>query len=53
MAPPAAGALCRYASEWTATKLRWDLAVDELEKNQLLKIAAGCSSDTVIYTPAP
>ncbi|MFE7044239.1 HNH endonuclease family protein [Streptomyces atratus] len=51
--PPAAGALCRYASEWTATKLRWDLTVDELEKDQLLDIAAGCGGDTVTYTPAP
>ncbi|MER5501259.1 HNH endonuclease family protein [Streptomyces sp. NPDC002561] len=51
--PPAPGALCRYAAEWTATKLRWDLAVDELEKDRLLDIAAGCGGTPVTYTPAP
>ncbi|MGW2183104.1 HNH endonuclease, partial [Streptomyces sp. NPDC001732] len=51
--PPAPGALCRYAAEWTATKLRWDLAVDELEKDRLLDIAASCGGTPVTYTPAP
>ncbi|MFJ3883009.1 hypothetical protein ACIPW5_36865 [Streptomyces sp. NPDC090077] len=51
--PPAPGALCRYVSEWTATKLRWDLAVDAAEQGRLLDIAAGCGTDTVAYTPAP
>ncbi|MFE7412709.1 HNH endonuclease family protein [Streptomyces laurentii] len=51
--PPAAGALCRYASEWTATKLRWGLTVDGLEKDRLLDLAAGCGGTTVAYTLAP
>ncbi|MGW7064800.1 HNH endonuclease family protein [Streptomyces sp. NPDC054904] len=51
--PSSSEALCRYASEWTATKLRWGLAVDELEKDTLLNIAAGCGGNTVTYTPAP
>lgn len=51
--PPAAGALCRYGAEWTATKLRWGLTVDELEKDRLLDIAAGCSDEPVTFTPAP
>jgi hypothetical protein len=51
--PPASGALCRYASEWTATKLRWNLAADEVERNRLRDIAADCAGDTVTYTPAP
>ncbi|WP_250569424.1 HNH endonuclease family protein, partial [Streptomyces sp. CJ_13] len=34
--PPSADALCRYGAEWTATKLRWGLAVDELEQDRLL-----------------
>ncbi|MEV6574858.1 HNH endonuclease family protein [Streptomyces sp. NPDC051577] len=51
--PPAAGALCRYASEWTATKLRWGLAVDALEQDRLYDLAAGCGGDNVTYTPAP
>ncbi|MFI6006619.1 hypothetical protein ACIA98_40845 [Streptomyces sp. NPDC051366] len=32
--------LCRYGAEWTATKLRWGLTVDELERDLLLDIAA-------------
>ncbi|MFJ3963199.1 hypothetical protein [Streptomyces sp. NPDC090036] len=40
--PPSADALCRYGAEWTATKLRWGLAV-----------AAGCGGTEVEFTPAP
>lgn len=53
---PAAGpgdALCRYGAEWTATKLRWGLAVDALEWDRLLDIAAGCGGTDVEVTPAP
>ncbi|MFD3940742.1 HNH endonuclease family protein [Streptomyces sp. NPDC058611] len=50
--PPASEALCRYASEWTATKLRWQLAVDQNEQDRLYNIAAGCGGNTVTYTPA-
>ncbi|MET8826125.1 HNH endonuclease family protein [Streptomyces sp. NPDC004610] len=45
--PPAASALCRYTAEWTATKLRWGLAVDATEQARLLHLAAGCT-DTVV-----
>ncbi|MFE9797021.1 hypothetical protein ACFYRL_35475 [Streptomyces goshikiensis] len=38
--PPSAEALCRYGAEWTATKLRWGLAVDEAERDRLYDIAA-------------
>ncbi|MFE1877331.1 hypothetical protein ACFW9N_41890 [Streptomyces sp. NPDC059496] len=31
--PPSAEALCWYGAEWTATKLRWGLAVDERERD--------------------
>ncbi|MFE9468834.1 HNH endonuclease family protein [Streptomyces virginiae] len=51
--PPSAEALCRYGAEWTATKLRWGLAVDELEQDRLLDIAAGCGGTDVEFTPAP
>lgn len=51
--PPSADALCRYAAEWTATKLRWNLAVDEAEQDRLYLIAAGCNETTVSYEPAP
>ncbi|MEV7730208.1 HNH endonuclease family protein [Streptomyces sp. NPDC087917] len=51
--PSSAEALCRYAAEWTATKLRWHLSVDELENDTLLNTAAGCGGNTVTDTPAP
>ncbi|WP_435813281.1 HNH endonuclease family protein [Streptomyces virginiae] len=51
--PPSADALCRYGAEWTATKLRWGLAVDEAERGRLLDIAAGCGGTDVEFTPAP
>ncbi|MFJ3913896.1 HNH endonuclease family protein [Streptomyces vinaceus] len=51
--PPAPDALCRYGAEWTATKLRWGLAVDGAERERLLDIAAGCGATQVEFTPAP
>ncbi|MGW4202610.1 HNH endonuclease family protein [Streptomyces sp. NPDC004726] len=51
--PPSPDALCRYLSEWTATKLRWDLAVDETEQDRLFTLAIGCIGDEVTYEPAP
>ncbi|MFC9816117.1 HNH endonuclease family protein [Streptomyces virginiae] len=51
--PPSADALCRYGAEWSATKLRWGLAVDEAERDRLFDIAAGCGGTDVEFTPAP
>ncbi|MFI2010065.1 HNH endonuclease family protein [Streptomyces jumonjinensis] len=51
--PPAESALCRYVSEWTATKLRWDLTVDENEQDRLFLVAAGCTGTTVTWETAP
>ncbi|MFJ9647668.1 hypothetical protein [Streptomyces sp. NPDC101206] len=46
--------MCRYGgAEWTATKLRWSLAVDELERGRLLEIADGCGGTDVEFSPAP
>ncbi|WP_329448907.1 hypothetical protein OG906_38275 (plasmid) [Streptomyces sp. NBC_01426] len=39
--------------EWTAAKSRWGLAVDELERDRLLYIAAGCGGSLVEFTLAP
>ncbi|MDX3540608.1 HNH endonuclease family protein [Streptomyces sp. MB09-01] len=50
--PPSPDALCRYGAEWTATKLRWGLAVDEMELDRLLDIAAGCGGTDVEFAPA-
>ncbi|MFD8792823.1 hypothetical protein [Streptomyces vinaceus] len=51
--PSAPDALCRYGAEWTATKLRWGLAVDGAERERMLDIAAGCGGMEVEFTPAP
>ncbi len=44
---------CRYAAEWTATKLRWGLAVDPAEHEALFQIATQCATTTFTYEPAP
>ncbi|MFJ3176446.1 HNH endonuclease family protein [Streptomyces roseus] len=44
---------CTYAATWVATKLRWDLAVDENERQALLGLAEDCATTTVVYEPAP
>lgn len=50
--PPAADALCRYAAEWVATKLRWSLTADEAELAALHAPASDCPSQNVAYEPA-
>ena len=37
--PPAQGARCAYAADWTATKIRWKLSVDQDERGALLELA--------------
>ncbi|MCX4546691.1 HNH endonuclease family protein [Streptomyces sp. NBC_01565] len=44
---------CTYAATWVGTKLRWDLAADEAERQALLGIAEDCPATTVVYEPAP
>ncbi|MFJ1961826.1 HNH endonuclease family protein [Streptomyces massasporeus] len=50
--PPAGDVHCRYATEWTGTKLRWDLTVDDTELAALNDLAATCPDQTVTYTHA-
>jgi hypothetical protein len=50
--PPAAEVHCRYAAEWTGTKLRWNLTVDGTEHAALNDLASVCPDQTVTYTPA-
>ncbi|MFH8260488.1 hypothetical protein [Streptomyces roseolus] len=38
----APSARCRYATEWTVTKLRWNLSVGPAEAATLQAIAAEC-----------
>ncbi|WP_253208167.1 HNH endonuclease family protein [Streptomyces sp. YPW6] len=50
--PPAESAHCTYASDWTGTKLRWNLTPDQAEVDTLLRLADGCPDTTVEFTPA-
>ncbi|MFE0654763.1 HNH endonuclease family protein [Streptomyces sp. NPDC059534] len=42
---------CTYAATWVGTKLRWDLAADEDERQALLGLAEDCSETIVSYEP--
>lgn len=33
---------CRYAKDWTATKIRWGLTADQAEKNKLRSLGSRC-----------
>ncbi|MFI9297564.1 HNH endonuclease family protein [Streptomyces gardneri] len=50
--PPLPDANCRYVSEWTATKLRWGLTVDQAEADALKVYSEACETSVVHYTPA-
>ncbi|MGW0572969.1 HNH endonuclease family protein [Streptomyces tauricus] len=51
--PPLADARCTYATDWVATKLRWQLTADDRERAALTELAAGCGQETVDYQSAP
>ncbi|MFI5580593.1 hypothetical protein ACIA8N_21835 [Streptomyces sp. NPDC051822] len=51
--PPLPEAHCRYVGEWTAMKLRWDLAADQAEADALTMYTEACETTVVHYTPAP
>ncbi|WP_374684311.1 hypothetical protein [Streptomyces sp. ODS05-4] len=51
--PSAAGAHCRYLTEWVATKLRWGLTVDPAERGALVGRAEDCPAALVHFTPSP
>ncbi|MEW1906219.1 HNH endonuclease family protein [Streptomyces sp. NPDC086147] len=50
--PPLPDAHCRYIGEWTATKLRWGLTVDQTEAEALKVYAEACETTIVHYNPA-
>ncbi|MEV7571325.1 hypothetical protein [Streptomyces tanashiensis] len=50
--PRAASARRRYATEWTATKLRWSLSVDPAEADTLQELAAECPGAIVQFESA-
>ncbi|MEU1404698.1 HNH endonuclease family protein [Streptomyces sp. NPDC005728] len=51
--PPTVEVECRYVSEWVATKLRWGLTADAVEREALNQLAEACPGTTVTYQPAP
>ncbi|GGY78193.1 HNH endonuclease family protein [Streptomyces anulatus] len=51
--PPAESATCTYLVDWTATKLRWALTMDDAEKTALLNLAEPCADSVVEYKTAP
>lgn len=51
--PPLLDARCTYTADWVATKLRWQLAVDDRERAALSEIAAGCGQESVDYEQVP
>ncbi|MFC8919510.1 HNH endonuclease family protein [Streptomyces sp. NPDC057116] len=51
--PPATGQHCAYVADWTATKLRWQLTLDDTERQALATTAAHCLAATVTYESAP
>ncbi|MGW3520775.1 hypothetical protein [Streptomyces hydrogenans] len=51
--PSDASCHCAYAATWVGTKLRWDLAADEAEREVLLGLAEDCPATVVSYEPAP
>lgn len=53
MAAPLADVHCNYVAEWVGRKLRWQLTVDETERDALAGIAEGCGRQQVEYTLAP
>ncbi|MFE9853349.1 HNH endonuclease family protein [Streptomyces sp. NPDC005576] len=51
--PPTEDDRCVYATDWTATKLRWELSADEAEHAALLKLAEACPDAVVEYEATP
>ncbi|MER5988875.1 HNH endonuclease family protein [Streptomyces sp. NPDC001787] len=51
--PPAADSHCTYAADWVATKLRWQLTVDQEEAAALNEVAATCGPTPLDYEVAP
>nr|WP_152886348.1 HNH endonuclease family protein [Streptomyces adustus] len=44
---------CKYAADWVADKLGWNLASDVGERDALTRLAEACPAATVIYEQVP
>ncbi|WP_435792378.1 HNH endonuclease family protein [Actinacidiphila glaucinigra] len=50
--PPHAAARCGYLVDWVTVKTRWHLAVDDIERDALVREAAVCPDLPIVTTPA-
>ncbi|WP_406274880.1 HNH endonuclease family protein [Actinacidiphila glaucinigra] len=50
--PPAAAARCQYLVDWVTVKTRWHLAVDDIERDALVREASACPDVPIVTTPA-
>ncbi len=50
---PTAAYHCAYVTRWVETKLRWNLAADDREREALLGLAEDCPGATVTYESVP
>jgi hypothetical protein len=50
--PPASADECPFLSAWIATKVRWNLAVDQRERDALATEVADCPGARMPYEPA-
>lgn len=51
--PPLASARCGFLADWVAIKTRWALSVDEAERDELLRLAEGCTATPIPAIPTP
>ncbi|WP_315903769.1 hypothetical protein [Streptomyces rhizosphaerihabitans] len=40
---------CKYAADWVADKLRWQLTADTAERDSLARLAEVCPTAVVTY----
>jgi hypothetical protein len=48
--PPAEAYRCAYLADWVAVKMRWQLTVDDAERQALIDGMAGCPNEPVRVT---
>ncbi|MBI2776418.1 MAG: HNH endonuclease [Chloroflexi bacterium] len=51
--PPDAGDLCPFVSAWIAVKVRWDLSVDQRERDALSGLVRECPNSGMPFEPVP
>lgn len=51
--PPLVSDRCEYVVDWVAVKVRWQLAIDDAEREALLELSSSCGAARVPVIPAP